>query len=89
MYLKFNKTNTSVSFISVKLCAFESYFFSIFHLFNPLRSEFFLSVPAIWSLLEGSEIRTTLLEFYDALGLYRYFEKKRKIKVKREGENNE
>jgi hypothetical protein len=39
-------------------------------------------------LFEGSEIRTTFLEFYGALGLYRYFEKKRKMKVKREGKNN-
>jgi len=54
-----------------------------------LSSEFFLSLPAFWSLLEGSKIITTFLEFYGALCLYRYFEKKRKMKVKREGKNNE
>jgi hypothetical protein len=54
-----------------------------------LSSEFFLSLPAVWSLLEGSEIGTAFLEFYGAVGLYRYFEKKRKTKVKREGKNNE
>jgi hypothetical protein len=39
-------------------------------------------------LLEGSYIRTKFLEFYGALGLYRYFEKKRKTKVRGGGGNN-
>jgi hypothetical protein len=40
-------------------------------------------------LLEGLEVRTTFLEFYGAPGLYRYFEKKRKMNVKVVGKNNE